>query len=473
MALFYHQFENRAVVTRYVAEDGMDTVYIPNEVNGVPVTEIGPRAFRKTANLKTVIIPMTLEIIAEEAFADCEQLTCVGVAESEQHSVFPPSLKYIGERAFMRSGLRELSFASRRIELDRFCFFESAVVSAFFVGTDITLKESAFSKSSVRLVAMHNAEIDYIDDGCFAFCGALEKVVAKQVNGVGSHCFKECVLLDEFPAKRPLDHVGDGAFHNCCSLKTTGYFRTMRDLIHAWGIEYMLNETLKYKCPPSSWTSDEYSAANFKLANAAKSVADKIKNATFLATSEFTLLRVIGSEYRGPRYDVATVDRFFLYAKSDIQSQFRDVWDWNMTDERNTCVMPPRQYIEDLSAGEIYTMLQFENTPKPYVIDWDNLDRLLNADLGGDSVKFNGATVTAFLSYLLDHEVGKAPGVYKEIPAEEIALTYFEDDFSNLTEEEKLHYFTWGILYNRIAIYRELKHTYHQLMRKNNSNIGM
>lgn len=463
MPLLYGVFEDHAVVTHYVSEDGVDIVYIPNEVNGVPVTEIGPGTFRKTANLKTVIIPMTLESIGEEAFAYCEQLTCVGVAESEQHSVFPPSLRYIGESAFMRTGLRELSFASERIELDRFCFQEAKINAAYFIGTDITLRDGVFSKSDIQVMAMKNAEVNYIGAECFSFCKNLQIIKAKRINGVGEDCFRECVSLGEFPAKMPLDRVGEGAFFNCYSLKTAGFFRTMRDMIYAWGVAYALEETIKHKCPSSSWTPERYGSANFKIANAANMLVKKIKNTTYHATTDFILLRVIGSEYHGPD-DWDSVDRFFLYAKKDIQERFRDVWEWNVIEEQCGYCIPPYRYIGDLSAEEVYRTLQYENTPKPHAIDWDNLSMLLNAELGGDRAKDNSATVMSFLSCLIDHEIGKTPKSYYEIPTVKIAEDCFNDDSTFLTDEERLHYLTWGVLYNRIVLYRELKHARSQLM---------
>ena len=462
MSLLYDIFEDHAVVAKYSPEDGVDTVYIPDTVREVPVTEIAPEAFRKAENLKTVIIPMTLEVIGQEAFADCEQLACVGVSESERHSVFPPSLNYIGEMAFKQTGLQELSFASAKLVLDRFCFLASKVVSALFVGSDITFNEGAFRETNMQILAMQNAEIAHIGRGCFAFCKDLQKIRAKQVSSVGKDSFRDCVSLVEFPAKKPLDYVGDGAFYNCCSLKTEGYFRTMGDLIRAWGVDYILNETLKRKRPASSWKPEHYSAANFKVSNAVDQIAKNLKSAEYHEVTDFMLLHVIGSKYHGVFHDWNTIDLFFVYAKSDIQKHFRDVWDWNIVKD-SAYGMPPYQYIGDLSKDEVHRLLQHENTPKPHAIDWGNLEMLLNAELGGDAARFSGATVTAFLSCLIEYEMGNAPDTYHDISAMELMKFISADDMNDLTDQERLHYLIWGVLYNRIAIYRELKHAYEQL----------
>ena len=464
MSFLYDIFEDHAVVTRYLPEEGINIAYIPNAVDGVPVTEIAQGAFRRAEDLKTVIIPMSLQMIGQEAFANCENLACVGVSESERHSVFPPALRYIGENAFMYSGLLEVSFSSAKIVLDRFCFLGSKVVSAFFLGTEITLKEGAFSESDIQFLMMKDAEIDHIDSSCFAFCKCLQTIRAKKINSVGRDCFRDCTALTEFPAKIPLDSVGDGAFYNCCSLKTEGYFRTMGDLIRAWGVGYMLNETVQQKRPSSSWLPERYGNANFKIANAANRLAERIKNTKHLETTDFMILRVIGSDYHGPDNDWNTIDRFFLYGKNDIRKRFREIWDWNVTGETCAYFVPPCQFIGNLSADEVHRLLQHENSPKPYTIDWDNLELLLNAQLGGDAARFGGATATAFLSCLLDHEIGKTPNVYYDIPTTEIVKGYIGNEACIFNDEECLHFLTWNVLYNRIAIYRELKHAYCQLM---------
>lgn len=463
MSLIYDVFEDRVVVKKYEYDEGVDIVCIPQKIGGIYVTEIAPRAFYKMANLKTVIIPMNLKRIGEEAFAECEQLTCVGVAEDRKHSVFPPTLRYIGESAFRHTGLRELSFASKRIDLDRFCFMESKVISAFFLGTDITLEEGAFRESDMRFVLMENAQIDQIGDGCFAFCKDLQTIRAKRINSIGKDCFRECVSLAEFFAKKPLNHIGDGAFYFCRSLKMEGYCRTMGDLIRARGIDYMLSETIERKCPSASWLPENYGTTNFKIANAAKNIADKIKNTEFRITTDFVILRVIGSDYHGPKFGWRSADRFLLYAKQDVCEQFENVWDWEIIEEDDEYVMPPAVCIDELSTNEIIHMLQYENTPKPCIINWDNLDMLLNAELGGDAVRFSGATAMSFLSCLIEHEIGKTPKVYRDIPFAELLKNHLGGTSGIFAEADAIQYLTWGVLFNRIAIYRELKHAHYQL----------
>lgn len=467
MALFYSVFEDHAVVNRYLPEDGINVVHIPDKTEGVPVTEIGPGAFSQSKELKTVVIPMTIERIECEAFSGCENLTCVGVAESDNHSVFPSALKYIGPKAFSGTCLKELSFAAKQLEIDKLCFIDSKVVSAFFVGTDITLQDAAFMNTDLEVIAMKDAVIDYLGYNCFAFCKKLCAVKAKQVNGVGEGCFLECEALTEFPAKKPLDHVGNRAFFGCKQLNTIGFFRTIRDIISAWGDSYLIGETVKLKCPKLSWKPEYYDTYNFQLANASQRVLEKIRNTTCWAVSDLLLLSVIGSEYYNKSDGWDYVDRFFLYTKKDITQRFREIWDWNITTD---CYLPvphpPMRLLHDLSDEEVFRMLHYENAPQPYTIDWDDLGVLLNAELGGDAAFYSYRMITDFLSCLIDHEMGKTPKSYYDIPTEEIEERLFneEDQMYSLTQEEKIHCLKFDVLYNRLVIYNELKHAYYQLV---------
>ena len=50
------------------------TLTVPNTVAGLPVVEIGAQAFEGNTKLKSVILPVTIEIIGRRAFAECKNL---------------------------------------------------------------------------------------------------------------------------------------------------------------------------------------------------------------------------------------------------------------------------------------------------------------------------------------------------------------------------------------------------------------
>ena len=60
-----------------------EEIEIPAVHNGFPVTEIGPRAFDNSKNLISVIIPDSVEVIADSAFKNCKNLEIVTIGEYE------------------------------------------------------------------------------------------------------------------------------------------------------------------------------------------------------------------------------------------------------------------------------------------------------------------------------------------------------------------------------------------------------
>lgn len=77
---------------------------IPDTHNGLPVTAIAPGAFRGHPRLLSVVLPGSLRVVGDEAFADCHTLMSVTAG---------PALERLGERAFFRCiALTTLHFSS-------------------------------------------------------------------------------------------------------------------------------------------------------------------------------------------------------------------------------------------------------------------------------------------------------------------------------------------------------------------------
>lgn len=113
------EFELRdgsAVVTKYI---GTSTdVTVPEEFNGLPVTEIGFYAFEAKFDVTSVTLPESVTLIGEGAFMDCSSLTeinipdavtgidrgaFVGCSKLERMDI-PASVEYIREEAFTGCG---------------------------------------------------------------------------------------------------------------------------------------------------------------------------------------------------------------------------------------------------------------------------------------------------------------------------------------------------------------------------------
>ena len=97
-----------------------ETVIIPEEVNGYPVTAIESHTFINTTITK-VVLPETIEVINSGAFCNCQMLEEIN---------FPESLRYIGYSAFRYTKLNEVKINSPELIISRDAFSEVSAVLA-------------------------------------------------------------------------------------------------------------------------------------------------------------------------------------------------------------------------------------------------------------------------------------------------------------------------------------------------------
>ena len=74
MNIFKFKKNNNEVIITGLQEDVSDTsIVIPETIDGLPVVEIGPRAF-KLSNITDIKIGANIRKIGEEAFGHCSKL---------------------------------------------------------------------------------------------------------------------------------------------------------------------------------------------------------------------------------------------------------------------------------------------------------------------------------------------------------------------------------------------------------------
>ena len=162
-------------VTGYEGEQ--TSLSIESEIDGLPVTAIGERAFYKCKSLTEVTIANSITDVEGYAFAYCESLTAI---------VIPDNVTMIGEYAFA------------------YCHRLQSVV----IGDGVT-----------ELV-----------DWSFYYCHALTSVIiGDNVSKIGVGVFHECFNLADVVLGIGLQSVGGGAFGMCTSLKNVYYAGSSRE----------------------------------------------------------------------------------------------------------------------------------------------------------------------------------------------------------------------------------------------------
>ncbi len=164
-------------------------VTIPNIINGVIIKGIGEDVFKDNGNLKSIIIPNTVEYIDSNAFENCIYLQSVTLSNnlyslgesafkgcgSLSSIVIPNSVKYIDSSAFENcSNLQNITLSNN--------LFEIGIMA--FKGCD--------SLGNITIPS----SVEYIDDEAFMNCSVLENVtILREISNttnLGEKAFDGC-----------------------------------------------------------------------------------------------------------------------------------------------------------------------------------------------------------------------------------------------------------------------------------------
>ena len=207
-----------------VSTDISGQLVLPETIEGMPVTEIGPEAFSGCANLTEVVLPASVTNICMLAFNGCELFTDIHLSEG---------LASIGDYAFQGCvSLGEIDFPSslRRLGVGSFSGCNS-LKSVFIPGgvsldSRKTTRQMPVSTTTTAANGVTTTTVisgyDLVPDGLGAFqeCAALESVtVAEGVDTIGAFAFRRCRNLETVSLPESLEAICPGAFSECPSLR--------------------------------------------------------------------------------------------------------------------------------------------------------------------------------------------------------------------------------------------------------------
>lgn len=146
------------------------------------VTSIGECCCKGLLNLKSVVLPNSVEYILPNAFSNCISL------ESVKFSNF---LSEIGESAFQGSGLSSAVFCKSIKTLDRNCFMDC-----------INLSSVEFEKESIVSLGVN----------CFSGCRMLSNIKLPRIKSLPVGVFSACSSLGCIDLPEGLFHLYDSCF---------------------------------------------------------------------------------------------------------------------------------------------------------------------------------------------------------------------------------------------------------------------
>lgn len=244
MSLEIFTYKRYASVAKYSGNDKF--VIIPQQYNGVPVTEIREDAFARNDAIEGVFIPSTLKVIGANAFANCYNLEYVGVGLEDAalgdvsalpedqrpdlenlteddlpvFSRIPASVQVVESGAFAKTGIRNIEFMGNSLEIGDSAFegCQHLEMATFFGCERLMLGKRIFMNSSIVRFYAPKARIDTMPDYAFSNCKHLVSVVV-HINAVGTRSFYRCEKLKRLDVSKKFRSIGSEAFEGCNQLE--------------------------------------------------------------------------------------------------------------------------------------------------------------------------------------------------------------------------------------------------------------
>ena len=233
-SIFKHTENNgEAIITGLQRALTETSIFIPETINGIPVVEIGPEAFRFTS-ITDIKIGENIKKIGEKAFYMCEKLQSVtwhcqcdvipvdcfsGCSNLTQFDF--SNIKRIEKRAFSESGLQKvclpqnieciiegafsrcktLSSVKWNCKCDvipTFCFYKCRNLTQFDFSKIKKVEKCAFSESGLQKVCLPQ-NIECISGWTFSKCKELRSVEWNcKCDVIPVFCFLRCSNLTQF-----------------------------------------------------------------------------------------------------------------------------------------------------------------------------------------------------------------------------------------------------------------------------------
>lgn len=230
--LQYVIVNGEVTITKYAGLG--ESVTVPAEIDGYPVTIIGAEAFRECATLKSITLPEGLTTIRSNAFLYCTALeeinipttvTTIGTnafcsCQNLTAIVLPDNLTAISDALFngcsklasvnIPDGVTSIGFAS----------FGNCAFTAIDIPDSVTtISDSAFYSCRNLTEVTVPEGVTTISYGVFSGCWALESIMFEgEITGIGERAFEYCRALTEFDVPDAVTSIGAYAFSYCTAL---------------------------------------------------------------------------------------------------------------------------------------------------------------------------------------------------------------------------------------------------------------
>ena len=222
----YEKTERGIVIRRNTSLDPAPR--IEREYGGVPVIEIGERAFRNCIHLTSLTVPEGVTRIGNSAFEGCSSLSEI---------ILPDSLREIGDNAFRScTGLASILLPGGVERIGEGAFYGCTALASVIIPDSVTqIGKDAFSGCKSLASVTLSGGISGIPEAMFSHCIALTSVtVPDNVKQIGQYAFSYCTGLTSVTLPDSITGFGDMAFGYCDGLADSDGLVIIRGILFSY-----------------------------------------------------------------------------------------------------------------------------------------------------------------------------------------------------------------------------------------------
>ncbi len=187
--LEYVVMKNGVAVLRGIGNCLDEHIIVPSSVQGYPVVGVAEKAFARSTQIKSVVLPKSVEFIEPQAFAWCRELVEITSNASE-----------IGDRAFMGCDrLAKIDFGENLERIGEKAFgYCPALISVALPDSLTRLGSAAFEGCRNLAEISLSDNLLVIESSTFYACDSLSKVILPPIlEFIDELAFAYCASIDE------------------------------------------------------------------------------------------------------------------------------------------------------------------------------------------------------------------------------------------------------------------------------------
>lgn len=242
-SLFYSVEEDHIVING--CDEAAESVVIPAEIDGLPVTAIADYTFDNLENLSSVTIPEGVTTIGKDAFSCCYKLTDISL---------PESLTAIGNSAFYEcTALEQITLPDALETIGENAFYGCTALTSVTIPDRVTsIGYQTFAVCTHLSDVTIGKGVEEIGNMAFYNCMALTSVkLPEGVERIVNFAFGSCTALESVYLPETLRMVAASAFSSCENLTQIYYAGSNADwadvLVETENNDYFLNAAVKFE----------------------------------------------------------------------------------------------------------------------------------------------------------------------------------------------------------------------------------